>query len=214
MKFKTFLFVSVISLLVSTSFSSPVHAALIGHFVHDYTSVVITLDVYDGQPGGRYLWQYTVENISYDPVPGNTNGFSGFETYLPTPIAEIADITPNDGTVPPWEVNCCSGNPVEWDRDNTAGDGIMPGQTGVFSFTTYPRQIAINESGWFHTWQNDLQTYIVDTPGMHVPLVEGLVAIDSAAVPFISKTGLLVLISLLGILGMVVLGLKRRSNLL
>ncbi len=136
--------------------------------------VVIDLTVYDGQPGGRYLWEYTVTNSGYDPVPGTTNGFSGFELFLPTTIPEIADITPNASSTPPWEVDCCSGNPVEWDIRDTVGDGIMPGNSGIFSFTTKPRAVSINNNGWFHSWRNGGQVNIVSTPGMHVPWVPGL----------------------------------------
>lgn len=149
-------------------------AALIGHWVHNYGSVIITLDLFDGQPGGKYLWRYTVDNLSYDPNPGSSNGFSGFELFLPSPIPEIADIDPNPGTVPPWDVNCCSGNPVEWDRNNAEGNGIMPGASGVFQFTTDPRLVAVNDDGWFHTWQGNVQTDITMTFGMHVPFVPGL----------------------------------------
>lgn len=156
------------------------NAALLNTFVHTYgfgadpSAVVITLRVYDGQPGGRYLWEYTVDNNSYNPSPGLSNGFSGFELFLPSPIPEIGDTTPGP---PAWEINCCSGNPVEWDRRNSVGLGIMPGGTGIFSFTTDPRLVAINDSGWFHTWIADVQTDIVGTPGMHVPLVPGLTPI-------------------------------------
>lgn len=158
---------------------SPAQATLIGTFAHSYTDPVssgavdITLRVYDGQPGGRYLWEYTVDNISFDPIPGTTNGFSGFELYLPSPIPEIADVMAPD-TIPPWEVNCCSGNPVEWDIRDALGPGVMPGDSGVFSFTTMPRAIAINDDGWFHSWHGGGQVNIVDTPGMHVPWVPGL----------------------------------------
>ena len=165
-----------LSLLV-TSVAS---AAVIHTSVHTYgfggdlNAVVITLRVSDAQPMGRYLWEYTVENNSYDPAPGTSNGFSGFELFLPSPIPEIADVTPNPASTPPWEINCCSGNPVEWDIRNSDGMGVLPGESQIFSFTTNPRLVAINDAGWFHTWQNDIQTDIVPTVGMHVPLVPGL----------------------------------------
>jgi hypothetical protein len=168
------LLAAALILLAVSSFATSANAALIGHFVHNFGVVDITLDLYDGQPGGRYLWVYTVDNHTFDPIPGTSNGFSGFELFLPSPIPEIADITPNLGTVPPWDVDCCSGNPVEWDRNNTDGNGIMPGNSGTFSFTTAPRLVAINNDGWFHTWQFDGQTDINPTVGMHVPFVEGL----------------------------------------
>jgi hypothetical protein len=166
--------------LVCCNFAS---AAVIHTSVHtfafggDPSAVVITLNLSDGLPMGRYLWEYTVDNNSYDPNPGTSNGFSGFELFLPTPIPEIADIEPNPTSTPPWEINCCSGNPVEWDIRNSSGLGVMPGESRIFSFTTAPRAVAVNDAGWFHTWQTDVQTDIVPTVGMHVPLVPGLTPI-------------------------------------
>jgi hypothetical protein len=156
--------------------SQPSEGSLIFTFLHTYDggNIDIALNVFDGQPGGRYLWEYTVTNSGYDPNPGTSNGFSGFELFLPSPIPEIADITAPGG-IPPWEINCCSGNPVEWDIRNSDGNGVMPGFSGIFSFTTDPRAVAINNDGWFHTWQNNGQTNIITTLGMHVPWVPGLV---------------------------------------
>lgn len=163
--------------------SGPASAGLLAHFDHSYLggAVEIDLDVYSGAPdapAGKYLWKYTVTNISYDPTPGSSNGFSGFELFLPSPIPEIADIT---DPAPGWEHNCCSGLPQEWDIRNSNGLGIMPGQTGIFSFTTDPRLVAINDAGWFHSWVSDLQTSTNPTVGMHVPLVPGLVPIATPA---------------------------------
>jgi len=184
-------------------FAFGAQASLISSFHHSYDSdsIFIDLSVFDAQPGGRFLWEYTVTNNSYDPNPGVTNGFSGFELFLPSPIPEIADITPNGTSSPPWEINCCSGNPVEWDIRNSAGNGIMPGNSGVFSFTTDPRVVAINNNGWFHTWQGG-QTNIVTTIGMHVPLVPGL----APAVPEPEILGLFAI-------GFMALGFVRRRRL-
>jgi hypothetical protein len=171
--------------------SQPSEASLIFTFSHTYAggSIDIDLNVFDGQPGGRYLWEYTVTNSGYNPNPGTSNGFSGFELFLPTPIPEIADITAPGG-IPPWEINCCSGNPVEWDIRNSAGLGVMPGFSGVFSFTTLPRAVAINDNGWFHTWQNNSQTNIISTLGMHVPWVPGLIPIPEPGTLALTCLGL------------------------
>jgi len=165
----------VLTLMGVVGIAPSASATLLGHFDHSYAGVDIALDLFDGQPGGRYLWRYTVTNNSFDPNPGTSNGFSGFELFLPALIPEIADVSPNPGSSPPWEVDCCSGSPVEWDRPNSDGNGVMPGDFGLFSFTTDPRQVAINDGGWFHTWEFDSQTNIITTSGMHVPWVPGLV---------------------------------------
>ena len=177
------------------------NATLLGTFFHTYgfgtdpNAVQIDLRYYDGQPGGKYLWEYTVTNNSYDPNPGVSNGFSGFELFLPSPIPEISGISPNPGSTPPWEIDCCSGNPTEWDIRNSVGNGVMPGQNLIFSFLTNPRPVATNDSGWFHTWQFDTQTDIVFTTGsnqpfalvatasgpLHVPWVPGLTPIPEPA---------------------------------
>jgi hypothetical protein len=166
------------------------NAVLLHHFDHSYDggSVEIDLDVFDN--GGLYSWEYTVTNNSYDPNPGVTNGFSGFELFLPSPIAEIANIVPNPGSSPPWEHNCCSGLPLEWDIRDNVGLGVMPGFSLVFSFTTNPRQVAINNEGWFHSWANGTQVNIVDTIGMHVPLVPGLQPIPEPGTLFLLGLGI------------------------
>jgi hypothetical protein len=132
-------------------------------------SVQIAVDV--DASGGLYLWQYTVTNISFNPAGGN--GFSGFELGLPFFVPDIANITSPNAS---WDNNCCSGQPVEWDipdsfpnaaNNPSVGPGILVGQTGVFSFTTLPRNIT-NSTGWFHTWvggtQNSTSNFSL-TPG-------------------------------------------------
>ena len=180
---------AAVAFAVSTLAGGLANAGLIHHFDHSYLAgaVEIDLDVFSGgpeAPAGKYLWRYTVTNFSYDPTPGTSNGFSGFELFLPSPIAEIADITdPGPG----WVHNCCSGLPQEWDIRDSVGLGVMPASSGIFSFTTDPRSVAINDAGWFHSWEFDSQVSIATTIGMHVPLVPGL----RPAVPEPGTIGLL-----------------------
>ena len=127
---------------------------------HTYGNLItIDVTVEDNYMGdfSKYWWQYDVHNLAYDPVPGSTNGFSGFETALPAGVPDLQDRAAPTG----WIYDCCSGQPVEFDIPNSIGDGVMPGQSALFSFTSAPRYIT-NSTGWFHTWQNDSQTYIMD----------------------------------------------------
>jgi hypothetical protein len=149
--------------LVLLGFAASGQAATIGLQVNNYAfgldpaAVIITSRV-DNQ-GSFYLWEYTVQNQSYDPTPGTTNGFSGFELNLPGGfVADLGNVTnPSAG----WENNCCSGLPMEWDIRDTTGLGIMPGSSGIFSFTTLPRSITTANDGWFHTWAGGVQTDLV-----------------------------------------------------
>jgi hypothetical protein len=125
--------------------------------------VTVVVEVHDNCGGNPafYEWKYTVTNHTYDPNPGTSNGFSGFETALPAAVPDIHGIQPN---VPQnWMINCCSGLPVEWDKNNTGGLGVMPGQTQVFRYCTLPRLI-VPSTGWFHTWEFDSQSWIINYP--------------------------------------------------
>lgn len=159
---------------------APGIGGLLFHTSHDYVSpwgqVIIDVDVYNNYFGdfSKYHWVYTVHNISYEPEPPNSNGFSGFETTLPASVADIGDVAAPDG-IGPWQIDCCSGLPVEWDLNNTdgaaVGGGTLPGETEVYSFTTSPR-LVVQSTGWFHSWTGDIQNYIFDYPpgdGVEVP---------------------------------------------
>jgi hypothetical protein len=146
----------------------------------DPNAIVIRVEVFNNYLGdfNKYHWVYTVTNNSYEPAPGSSNGFSGFELALPNNVPDIADITAPDG-IGPWTVNGFSGLPVEWDLRSTdgapVGGGTLPGQTEVFSFTTLPRLITLS-TGWFHTWENDVQTWIVNYPQGDGPEAPDLVS--------------------------------------
>ena len=83
-------------------------------------------------------------------MPGisTQDGFAGFALALPNLVPDIGNVT----GPPEWDnsTGIDVPNAVEWDRDDDNG-GIMPGQTGVFSFTTLPRPITLGD-GLFHTW--------------------------------------------------------------
>jgi len=168
----------VITLLLSlfAIWTNSVAAALIFSNTHSYqfrgdpAAIVIDVEVHDNYFGNysKYFWQYKVTNNSYNPNPGLSNGFSGFETALPAGVPDLADlVAPNSN----WIFDCCSGQPVEWDIRNSAGNGVMPGEVGIFSFTSRPRFIT-QSAGWFHTWEFNSQTNIVNYPpgnGVEVP---------------------------------------------
>jgi hypothetical protein len=115
-------------------------------------------------------WEYTVENIDYNPLPGITNGFSGFQILFPQPVPELYN-QQSPAVGGPWEQNAFSGQfppfGVEWDAP-LPGVGIMPGETGVFSFCTYERMDVIVEApdaGWAHTWGWPVPEPIIDADG-------------------------------------------------
>jgi hypothetical protein len=154
----------LVALAMVFGLSATAQALVIHTAFHDYGSVTFDVTVTDNYLGdfSKYLWEYEVNNISF---AGSYNGFSGFELYLPVAVPDIGDVTsPTAG----WVIDCCAGAPVEWDIYNSVGNGIMPGNSGLFSFTTAPRFVTTNDDGWFHTWDG-VQILITSTPGMTVP---------------------------------------------
>jgi hypothetical protein len=131
-------------------------AALIANSVHYYAyggdpqAVMITVSVYDNYQGdfNKYHWIYEVVNNSYNPscYPFASNGFSGFLLYLdfidPNEIGNIQ--SPGPG----WVIGAQWPLPMNWDI--VEANGIMPGESGTFSFTTSPRYTATTE-GYFNT---------------------------------------------------------------
>jgi hypothetical protein len=162
MKYLRFLlFTSVLAVLLENTTAGVV---LNTTHMYDWNGVTdaITINVTVSSGGGLYTWTYGVTNNGFNPSAGN--GFSGFELALPASVSDIGNVTaPNSN----WVIDCCSGEPVEWDILDSVGPGILVGESGTFSFTTLPRFIT-NSTGWFHTWQSDVQTNITlysDTPG-------------------------------------------------
>ena len=107
---------------------------------------------------GNYKWTYIVKNISYEPSPGFSNGFSGFNIHFPVAVPEFHSQTGPSG----WEMNCCGVIPpfgAEWDIRNSDGYGIPIGGKAVFSFRTAPRELVVYSSH-AHTWISDIQVNI------------------------------------------------------
>ena len=144
-------------------------------------TIEVTEEVYEGceglDPSGAAFFnphdmtfQYVVTNASYDPIPGVTNGFSGFQMLFPGPVPELYNQqSPTVGG--PWEQNAFSGQfppfGAEWDAP-LPGMGIMPGETGVFSFCTFERMdvvVPAPDAGWVHTWGLATPEPIVDADG-------------------------------------------------
>lgn len=189
------------------AFSGPTSAAVIFTNNHSYLGGEILIDVavQDNFMGdfGKYWWTYHVTNVSFDPNPGVSNGFSGFETALPAGVPDLADRAAPTG----WVFDCCSGQPVEFDIRNSQGLGIMPGSSGDFSFTSLPRFIT-NSTGWFHSWQADIQSDVtlysassIDGLGPEVP--------DVLRPPVPEPETYAMMLAGLGLLGIVV---RRRMN--
>jgi hypothetical protein len=160
---------------------NPPHTqALLFTNTHFYGNVTIKVEVFDNYLGDftKYHWVYTVTNNSFEPNPGVSNGFSGFELTLPVAVPDIGDIAAPDG-IGPWIVNGFSGLPVEWDLRNTDGapvaGGTLIGQTEKYSFTTLPRLVTLS-TGWFHTWETDVQTNIINYPPNDGPEVPDVLA--------------------------------------
>lgn len=151
-------------------------AALIFSNSHDYAfggdpmAINIFVEIFDNFAGDfdKYEWRYTVTNNSYEPTPGTSNGFSGFETTLPAAVPDLLDqFAPNAD----WEFDCCFGLPVEWDIRDSVGPGVSIGESGVFGFSSLPRQF-VESTGFFHTWEFGVQTAIVNFEpgnGVEVP---------------------------------------------
>jgi len=135
-------------------------------------SISLTSTVYDNFGGDftKWLFEYDVNNISYDPFPGSglpgsgtTNGLSGYQIVFPLDILSLADQFAPAG----WFLNCCGVTPpfgAEADIDNSAGLGLTIGDSGLFGFTTPAFTPFSNayEGSWAHSWIDNGQAFIFD----------------------------------------------------
>ncbi len=121
-------------------------------------------------------YSYTIKNLSYNPVPGTTNGVSGFQVVF----AATLDVGERhnelvNGMLPAaagWDLDTFSGiGPtmgIQFDRPNPMGLGVMPGFTGVFSFCVGQRAdvvvsgtgVGFGPAGWVHSWDSSSGTSI------------------------------------------------------
>jgi len=175
------LFAGLIALVLVAGMTSPAFAnGPINEHVFLWTDpesggqIEVTERVYpecDDGHQGEYTFEWEVYNIDY---AGNLNGLSGWQLQFNEPIDELHNQkSPAIGG--PWMQNAFSGMfppfGAEWDVMDSEGPGILPGQTGVFSFCTYPREdIVVNEppedslgsgpNGWAHSWFDDVQVLL------------------------------------------------------
>jgi hypothetical protein len=185
MKLKEYLAVLIVFVFVALT-ATTVQATLINTHNFIWTDpssqgqIQVTEDVFDNYLGdfSIYEWRYTINNISYDPFPGQSNGLSGFNLVFPQAIPELANQYAPVG----WFFNCCGTTPpfgAEFDINNAAGFGIPIGGSGIFGFTTDPRWDVINSIGdatpdsWMHSWVSNSQTITfsgpISVPGNPIP---------------------------------------------
>lgn len=127
--------------------------------------ISITSTIYDNYSGdfSKYQFDYFVENISFDPTPGTSNGLSGYQVIFAGAVPGVAD----QYAPAAWSFNCCGTSPpfgAEADIDNTTGFGIPIGASGSFGFST-PAGVAWTDAftgSWAHSWENDLQANTFD----------------------------------------------------
>ena len=130
-----------------------------------------------GIPGitGQEAFIYEVTNVSWVPAVG-VNGFSGFN------ITNVFDVdTVGNAFGPPgWEAfagysgNNTPPNPdnFEWDIRDSAGNGLLVGQTGLFGFTVAAGKyidVHYGSGHFMHSWLNDVQTDITSQADISGP---------------------------------------------
>lgn len=117
--------------------------------------VEITIRVFKDLEGlpGRYRWDYDVRNVSvsqgYCGNPEYPLGLEGVTLYLPQEMPDLANVTVPEGwhySVWTWwspALGNRRGTEISFGNMDEPGfeQGLLPGQTAHFSFTTLPRQI-------------------------------------------------------------------------
>lgn len=175
--------------------------------------IEITSRVHDNYLGdfGKYLFEYEVLNVSYEPTPLVSNGLSGFNVVFHEPIAAVAD----QFAPPDWFFNCCGTTPpfgAEADIDNSSGVGITIGTSDLLGFTVpagagWTDALGPFGASWGHSWESDVQVNVFDLVDTSDPTLTILTPLPGAEVP---APGTMVLLAL-GLLGASVAG-RRRSH--
>jgi len=127
--------------------------------------VQVTSTIFDNYLGDftKWQWDYQIDNISFEPNPGLSNGVSGFQLIFGAPTAVSNQYAP-----PGWAFNCCGTGPpfgAEFDITNTDGLGVPIGGTDFVGFVT-PANIAWTsayQGSWTHSWVGDGQVNIFDS---------------------------------------------------
>jgi hypothetical protein len=139
--------------------------------------VDITVDV--DETGNSQDWKYTIDNLSFEPFPGQSNGLSGFNLVFAASVPELGGVFGPAG----WINNCCGTPPPagsEWDIRNSGGAGILVGSSDMFGFTTDRRDIVevmgAPGTSWVHSWVMDGQVNTfqgdIAVPGQLNPIPE------------------------------------------
>ena len=130
-------------------------ADIVSRSVHNYSyggdedAITIGVTVHDNLNGdpSRFQWIYVVQNNSYDPflLWYTRTGFASFYLDLNDVLLmyEIEDVTAPGAN---WGEYLWRDWPYCWDI--TSGQGLRPGDSGVFSFSTLPRETVLNAGGF------------------------------------------------------------------
>jgi hypothetical protein len=161
--------------------------------------VRITVEAIDNFEGNfdRYEWKYTVDNLTFDPIPGTTNGFGGLHIVFALPT--VPGINDQHGPTD-WVFNqehvgldilpapATPPSGIGWDA-TPAMLGLLPGTSSEFSFTTPDNVIVlVSHLQVAHTWQNGTPVNffggLLATPATPEPTTEVMLMLGMAVMLF------------------------------
>ena len=186
-------------LILGTTYTA--QAAIVSTSVINYQdpaslgAVQVTSTIFDNYLGDftKWQWDYQIDNISFDPNPGTSNGVSGFNLVFGASTAVSNQYAPAG-----WMLNCCGTIPpfgAEYDISNSNGFGVPVGGTAFVGFVTSANiaWTSTYQGSWTHSWEFDGQVNIFnsqDTTSGLGPLVP-TVPVPAAVWLFGSALGLL-----------------------